>query len=227
MKMERDMDAESSDYDASDYESEEKEEHGKAFDAKNTREARIASILDVLQEIEDEDPTLMKEARERRRAAKIKVRPPRPQKTVKWNDFNEKDSYVHRPLNPGRNPSKHGNLGFSHSPLPSASYGGTVFSSMTGMLPMGVTPEGSNYPYGPSDGVGGSGPYFGYPGMPSTSIYDGLASRGTPKPYKEGGATIKFDTFDGAKNKKKTMLFIQQFDAAFSGGNYMEISKIH
>ena len=42
-----------------------------------TPERRIASIMDVLQEIEGEDPTLMIEARERRRAAKLKERPAR------------------------------------------------------------------------------------------------------------------------------------------------------
>lgn len=46
----------------------------KSMDAKNTREARIASIMDVLQKIEEEDPTLMIEARERRRAAKMMER---------------------------------------------------------------------------------------------------------------------------------------------------------
>ena len=43
---------------------------------------------------------------------------------------------------------------------------------------------------------------------------------------KRGGASVKFDTFDGAKDKKNAMVFLQQFDAAFAGGNFTEISKI-
>ena len=69
------MDSENSEYDESDYDSEEQQDKGEPSDARNTREAWIASIMDVLQEIEDEDPTLMIEARERRRAAKLKERP--------------------------------------------------------------------------------------------------------------------------------------------------------
>ena len=75
--MAHNMDSESSEYDESDYDSGEQQDKGEPSDARTTREARIASIMDVLQEIEDEDPTLMIEARERRRAAKLKERPAR------------------------------------------------------------------------------------------------------------------------------------------------------
>ena len=112
-----------------------------------------------------------------------------------------------------------------------------MFSGMTDMLPMGVgagasgagMPRGAGYGYGHwGSMVGGAsgGPYPGYPGMPGTSVYDGLGPVGSPKPYKEGGASVKFDTFDGAKDKKNAMMFLQQFDAAFVGGNFTEISKI-
>ena len=62
--------------------------------------------------------------------------------------------------------------------------------------------------------------------MPGASVYDCLRPMGSPKPYKEGGASVKLDTFDGAKYKKNAMVFLQQFDAAFSAGNFTEISKI-
>ncbi len=37
---------------------------------------------------------------------------------------------------------------------------------------------------------------------------------------------MKFDTFHGTKDKLKALAFIQQFDAAFSGGNFTEASKV-
>ncbi|MCO5563833.1 hypothetical protein L7F22_017482 [Adiantum nelumboides] len=49
---------------------------------------------------------------------------------------------------------------------------------------------------------------------------------GKAKDYKEGGAAVKFDSFDGQKNKLKALIFLQQFDAAFSGGHFTEASKV-
>ena len=47
-----------------------------------------------------------------------------------------------------------------------------------------------------------------------------------PKPYKEGGAAVQFDTFRGFEDRTKALSFIQQFDAAFAGGNFTEASKV-
>ena len=85
-------------YDESDYDSEEQREKGEPSDARNTREARIASIMDVLQEIEDEDLTLMIEARERRRAAKMKERPARLVKSSARKKPTGEDPTTHLPL---------------------------------------------------------------------------------------------------------------------------------
>ena len=37
---------------------------------------------------------------------------------------------------------------------------------------------------------------------------------------------MKFESFNGESDKKKALSFIQQFDNAFSGGNFTEASKI-
>ncbi|MCO5601409.1 hypothetical protein L7F22_055530 [Adiantum nelumboides] len=54
--------------------------------------------------------------------------------------------------------------------------------------------------------------------------YDNLTPKGKPK--EEGGQAVKFDTFHGTHDKLKALLFLQQFDAAFAGGNFTESSKI-
>ncbi|MCO5547062.1 hypothetical protein L7F22_000503 [Adiantum nelumboides] len=56
--------------------------------------------------------------------------------------------------------------------------------------------------------------------------YDNLTPKGKPKDYKEGGQAVKFDTFHGTHDKLKALLFLQQFDAAFAGGNFTEASEI-
>ncbi|MCO5603644.1 hypothetical protein L7F22_057795 [Adiantum nelumboides] len=65
-------------------------------------------------------------------------------------------------------------------------------------------------------------------GMPllNAPAYDNLTPKGKPKDYKEGGQAVKFDTFHGTHDKLKAVLFLQQFDAAFAGGNFTEASKI-
>ncbi|MCO5564252.1 hypothetical protein L7F22_017910 [Adiantum nelumboides] len=65
-------------------------------------------------------------------------------------------------------------------------------------------------------------------GMPllNAPAYDNLTPKGKPKDYKEGGQAVKFDTFHGTHDKLKALLFLQQFDAAFAGGNFTEASKI-
>ncbi|MCO5607367.1 hypothetical protein L7F22_061563 [Adiantum nelumboides] len=57
-------------------------------------------------------------------------------------------------------------------------------------------------------------------------VYDNLTPKGKPKDYKEGGQAVKFDTFHGTHDKLKALLFLQQFDGAFTGGNFTESSKI-
>ncbi|MCO5611235.1 hypothetical protein L7F22_065486 [Adiantum nelumboides] len=44
--------------------------------------------------------------------------------------------------------------------------------------------------------------------------------------FKEGGQSIKFDTFAGYKDASKALSFIQQFDIAFARRRYSEHSKI-
>ncbi|MCO5579404.1 hypothetical protein L7F22_033259 [Adiantum nelumboides] len=44
--------------------------------------------------------------------------------------------------------------------------------------------------------------------------------------FKEGGQSIKFETFSGYKDASKALSFIQQFDIPFAGGRYKEDSKI-
>ncbi|MCO5605280.1 hypothetical protein L7F22_059462 [Adiantum nelumboides] len=65
-------------------------------------------------------------------------------------------------------------------------------------------------------------------GMPlmNAPAYDNLTPKGKPKDCKEGGQAVKFDTFHGTHDKLKALLFLQQFDAAFAGGNFTEASKI-
>ncbi|MCO5577644.1 hypothetical protein L7F22_031475 [Adiantum nelumboides] len=65
-------------------------------------------------------------------------------------------------------------------------------------------------------------------GMPllNAPAYDNLTPKGKPKDYKEGGQGVKFDTFHGTHDKLKALLFLQQFDVAFAGGNFTEASKI-
>ena len=52
--------------------------------------------------------------------------------------------------------------------------------------------------------------------MLQTLPYDNLGVFEKPKPYKEGGATIKSDTFSGFEDKTKALTFLQQFDSAYS-----------
>lgn len=62
--------------------------------------------------------------------------------------------------------------------------------------------------------------------MLQTLPYDNLEAYEKPKPYKEGGAAVKFDTFSGFEDKTKALTFLQQFDSAYSGGNFTEASKV-
>ena len=58
-------------------------------------------------------------------------------------------------------------------------------------------------------------------------VYDQLTPLSSKqKDYKEGGQAVKFETFSGMQDKLKALTFIQQFDAAYSGGNFTESSKV-
>ena len=58
-------------------------------------------------------------------------------------------------------------------------------------------------------------------------IYDNLTPLSAKaKDYKEGGQSVKFVTFSGMQDKLKALTFIQQFDAAYIGGNFTESSKV-
>ncbi|MCO5551968.1 hypothetical protein L7F22_005476 [Adiantum nelumboides] len=57
-------------------------------------------------------------------------------------------------------------------------------------------------------------------------VYDSLTPKGKAKDYKEGGQAVKFEPFFGTTDRMKALIFLQQFDAAFIGGNFTEASKI-
>ena len=57
-------------------------------------------------------------------------------------------------------------------------------------------------------------------------VYDNLTPKGAAKDYDEGGKAVKFESFSGTQDRLKALTFIQQFDAAYSGGNFTESSKI-
>ena len=58
-------------------------------------------------------------------------------------------------------------------------------------------------------------------------IYDNLTPLSAKaKDYKEGGQSVKFVTFSDMQDKLKALTFIQQFDAAYTGGNFTESSKV-
>ena len=66
----------------------------------------------------------------------------------------------------------------------------------------------------------GSVPLMPAPPMESLTAFE------KPKPYKEGGAAVQFDTFRGFEDRTKALSFLQQFDAAYAGGNFTESSKV-
>ncbi|MCO5552007.1 hypothetical protein L7F22_005515 [Adiantum nelumboides] len=117
--------------------------------------------------------------------------------------------------------------------------GGSVFQAMIrpspalhGFMPdnaYGAMPPGSSNPMYGNIGVqlGRLGGNFGSR-MPllNAPAYDNLTSKGKPKDYKVGGQAVWYDTFHGTHDKLKALLFLQQFDAAFAGGNFTEFSKI-
>ncbi len=78
-------------------------------------------------------------------------------------------------------------------------------------------------------------PVVGDPGVPLPPVHipmmqtlptDPMTAYEKPKPYKEGGAAVQFDIFRGFEDRTKALSFIQQFDAAFAGGNFTESSKV-
>ena len=72
-------------------------------------------------------------------------------------------------------------------------------------------------------------PYMGNPTpIPflQPPAYDNLTPKGRAKDFKEGGSAVKFDTFTGVQDRQKALIFLQQFDAAYSGGNFTESSKV-
>ncbi|MCO5551821.1 hypothetical protein L7F22_005324 [Adiantum nelumboides] len=56
--------------------------------------------------------------------------------------------------------------------------------------------------------------------------YDNLTPLEKPTPYKEGGKGVTFTTFIGFDDRKKALSFLQQFDKAYTGGNFIEASKV-
>ncbi|MCO5605150.1 hypothetical protein L7F22_059330 [Adiantum nelumboides] len=54
-------------------------------------------------------------------------------------------------------------------------------------------------------------------------VYDSLTPKGKAKDY---GQAVKFEPFFGTTDRMKALIFLQQFDATFNGGNFTEASKI-
>ena len=53
-------------------------------------------------------------------------------------------------------------------------------------------------------------------------VYDNLTPKSAKlKDFKEGGQSVKFDTFSGMQDKLKAPTFIQQFDAAYTSLHWM------
>ncbi|MCO5570816.1 hypothetical protein L7F22_024544 [Adiantum nelumboides] len=114
--------------------------------------------------------------------------------------------------------------------------GGSVFQSMIRPSPgfQGYMPSTGNPMY---DNIGVQPGFQIVPGgtgvSPNTDIpllkppvYDSLTPKGKAKDYKEGGQAVKFEPFFGTADRMKALIFLQQFDAAFTGGNFPEASKI-
>ena len=107
--------------------------------------------------------------------------------------------------------------------------GGSVFHTMIGDHAYGPGHSDQEWPGvvarpARGGGYGMGGPMLGIgAGVPPQPLLNPV---GKAKDYKEGGAAVKFDSFDGQKNKLKALIFLQQFDAAFSGGHFTEASKV-
>ena len=91
-------------------------------------------------------------------------------------------------------------------------------------------PSFSGMPGAPDGtGIPGAAAGFGVPPVPVfpsvPPVYDGLTPMGPPTAFKEGGASVKIDTFDEASDRKKALTFLQQFDAAFSRGTSRKFLK--
>ncbi|MCO5602619.1 hypothetical protein L7F22_056753 [Adiantum nelumboides] len=105
------------------------------------------------------------------------------------------------------------------------------FQIVPGSLGMAGTDlgmAGPSRPYvRPMDLSGGTGvsPNTDIP-LLKPPVYDSLTPKGKAKDYKEGGQAVKFEPFFGTTDRMKALIFLQQFDAAFTGGNFTEASKI-
>ncbi|MCO5579289.1 hypothetical protein L7F22_033143 [Adiantum nelumboides] len=105
------------------------------------------------------------------------------------------------------------------------------FQIVPGSLGMAGTDlgmAGPSRPYvRPMDLSGGTGvsPNTDIP-LLKPPVYDSLTPKGKAKDYKEGGQAVKFEPFFGTTDRMKALIFLQQFDVAFTGGNFTEASKI-
>ncbi|MCO5598074.1 hypothetical protein L7F22_052164 [Adiantum nelumboides] len=97
-----------------------------------------------------------------------------------------------------------------------------------GMAGTDLGMAGPSRPYvRPMDLSGGTGvsPNTDIP-LLKPPVYDSLTPKGKAKDYKEGGQAVKFEPFFGTTDRMKALIFLQQFDAAYTGGNFTEASKI-
>ncbi|MCO5592049.1 hypothetical protein L7F22_046043 [Adiantum nelumboides] len=56
-------------------------------------------------------------------------------------------------------------------------------------------------------------------------VYDSLTPKGKAMDYKEGGQAVKFEPFFGTTDRMKALIFLHQFDAAFTGGNLQRLRR--
>ncbi|MCO5571715.1 hypothetical protein L7F22_025462 [Adiantum nelumboides] len=123
-----------------------------------------------------------------------------------------------------------------HTSFPGYFGAGSVFQSMIraspgfqGYMPstdLGMADPSRSY-VRPMDLSGGTGvsPNTDIP-LLKAPVYDSLTPKGKAKDYKEGGQAVKFEPFFGTIDRMKALIFLQQFDAAFTGRNFTEASKI-
>ena len=201
----------------------EEQEHEKATDEddkfmRNLREARITGIMDMLEDM-DADPTLLEEVRSRRKIKRTKARVEAKKKKKPAKKSAEGDNYASKPKPPvvmPTNPYAANQYLSAGAAFSDYAARGSIFHSMVGTgMPNMEMPSMGYEGWAPYVGAGGGfvpqfqnmpGVALGTGSQPTSipptvvlaPVYDGLAPMGPPTAYNEGGASVKFDTFDGA-----------------------------
>ena len=115
---------------------------------------------------------------------------------------------------PGVPPSMHSSQGSMYGGMPP-----NTFNPMYGNLGMQPGLQTGMHGMSGMPGVGMfNNPYMGNPTQVpflQPPVYN-LTPKGRAKDFKEGGFAVKFDTFTGAQDRQKALIFLQHFDAAYS-----------